>query len=58
MIYPDKSLGKISSKFKAYNALSYADFIAAATAAASGPALVTGDKEFQRLGKEVIIDWL
>lgn len=58
LIYPYKSLVKSASKYKAYNALSYADCIAAATADINDSALVTGDKEFDKLSKEITIDWL
>jgi len=58
LIYPDKSLIKNASTYKAYNALSYADCIAAATADSHSAALVTGDKEFIKLEKEIKIEWL
>jgi predicted nucleic acid-binding protein len=58
LIYPDKSLIKNASKYKAFNALSYADCIAAATANINNSVLVTGDKEFKKLEKEITIDWL
>ena len=57
-IYPHKPLVKGASKYKAHNALSYADCIAAATADINDSALVTGDKEFEKLEKEITIDWL
>jgi len=58
LIYPDKSLIKNASTYKAYNALSYADCIAAATAACHSAALITGDKEFIKLEKKIKIEWL
>jgi len=58
LIYPDKSLIKNASTYKAYNALSYADCIAAATADIHKGILVTGDKEFEQLEKNINIEWL
>ena len=57
LIYPDKSLIKNASSYKAHNALSYADCIAAATTDIHKGALVTGDKEFEQL-KDIDIEWL
>jgi len=39
-------------------AMSYADCFAAATAIRENAAIVTGDPEFKKLGKEVEIDWI
>jgi len=58
LIYPDKKLIRNASKYKAFNSLSYADCIAAATADINDALLVTGDKEFKKLEKEIKIDWL
>ncbi len=58
LIYPDKSLIKNASSYKAHNALSYADCIAAATTDSHSAALVTGNKEFIKLEKEIKIEWL
>jgi ribonuclease VapC len=58
LIYPDKQLIRNASQYKAFNALSYADCIAAATANINNALLVTGDKEFKKLEKEITIDWL
>ncbi len=58
LIYPDKSLIKSASSYKAHNALSYADCIAAATADIHKGILVTGDKEFEQLEKNINIEWL
>ena len=58
LIYPDKSLIKNASSYKAHNALSYADCIAAATADSHSATLVTGDKEFIKLEKKIKIEWL
>lgn len=58
IIYPDRLLIKNASRYKVYNALSYADCIAAATASINKAMLVTGDKEFEKLRKEINIKWL
>jgi predicted nucleic acid-binding protein len=58
MIYCDYSLTKRASEFKAFNTLSYADCFAAATASIYKAALVTGDKEFLKLEKDILIEWL
>ena len=58
LIYPDKSLIRNASEYKAFNALSYADCIAAATAYINDSILITGDKEFERLEKEITIYWI
>jgi len=58
LIYPDKSLIKCASIYKAHNALSYADCVAAATTDSHSATLVTGDKEFIKLEREIRIEWL
>jgi predicted nucleic acid-binding protein len=58
LVYPDKQLIRNASKYKAYNALSYADCIAAATAKMNDSVLMTGNREFEKLEKEITIDWL
>jgi len=58
LIYPDRSLVKIASSYKAHNSLSYADRIAAATADIHKGILLTGDKEFEQLKKDIDIEWL
>lgn len=47
-----------AARLKAAHALSFADCFAAATAARERAALVTGDREFEKLGRAVAIDWL
>jgi predicted nucleic acid-binding protein len=58
LVYCDYSLAKRASEFKAFNSLSYADCFAAATASIYKATLVTGDKEFLKLGKDILIEWL
>ena len=58
LVYCDYSLTKRASEFKAFNSLSYADCFAAATASIYKATLVTGDKEFLKLGKDILIEWL
>lgn len=58
LVYCDYSLTKRASEFKAFNSLSYADCFAAATASIYKATLITGDKEFLKLGKDILIEWL
>lgn len=56
--FPDMPLIKTASEYKAFNSLSYADCIAAATAKKYGGVLITGDKKFTQLEKEIRIEWI
>ncbi len=47
-----------AARLKAAHALSFPDCFAAATAVRERAALVTGDREFEKLGPVVDIDWL
>ncbi|MDW7761692.1 MAG: PIN domain-containing protein [Acidobacteriota bacterium] len=47
-----------AARLKAVHALFFADCFAAATAIRERATLVTGDREFEKLGRAVIIDWL
>ncbi len=47
-----------AARLKAAHAVSFADCFAAATAIRERAALVTGDREFEKLGRAVEIDWL
>lgn len=58
LTFPDIALVKKAAEFKAFNSLSYADCIAAATASNYKGVLVTGDKEFSQLEKNITIEWL
>lgn len=54
----DIELAKVATKFKAFKKLSYADCFAAATAVINKGELVTGDREFKEVAKEVKISWI
>ncbi len=54
----DISLAKEAARFKAFHKISYADCFAAALAKLHGGEIVTGDKEFKSVEKEVNIAWL
>lgn len=54
----DTRLAKQAGKYKAHGGISYADCFAAALAKKENATLVTGDKEFQRLQKEIKILWI
>ncbi|MCE5328874.1 type II toxin-antitoxin system VapC family toxin [bacterium] len=58
LTYLDIELIKKAAEFKAFNSLSYADCIAAATASNYKGILVTGDKEFSQLEKNITIEWI
>jgi predicted nucleic acid-binding protein len=47
-----------AARLKAAHALSFADCFAAATAVRERAALVTGDREFEKLGRALAVDWL
>lgn len=47
-----------AARLKAAHALSFADCFAAATAVRERAPLVTGDREFERLGRAVEIEWI
>ncbi len=47
-----------AARLKAAHAVSFADCFAAATAIRERAALVTGDREFEKFGRSVSIDWL
>ena len=54
----DLSLAKEAARFKATNKISYADCFAAALAKLHKGELVTGDKEFKSLEKDIKIAWI
>ena len=56
----DNSLEDVieAARLKAVHALSFADCFAAATAIRERAPLVTGDPDFKKLGKAVVIDWV
>jgi len=54
----DKNLMYLAAKLKANHAIALGDCIAAALAINTNYAVVTGDKEFKQLGKQVKLEWL
>lgn len=54
----DWPLTKIAAEFKVKGNISYADCFAAALAKQQKAALITGDREFKQLDKEISINWL
>jgi predicted nucleic acid-binding protein len=54
----DLSLARQAAEFKARGRISYADCFAAALAKVRNAELVTGDKEFRQVEKEVKILWI
>jgi uncharacterized protein len=54
----DTSLTRIAAEFKSKHRMSYADCFAAATAKLHGAEVVTGDKEFKQVEKEVRLHWI
>lgn len=54
----DLILARQAAAFKATNKMAYADAFAAALAKLSNAELVTGDREFKPLEKEIRIAWL
>ena len=58
LIDADWPLTRIAATFKADRKMSYADCYAAALAKERKSALVTGDKEFKQIEKDVNIRWL
>jgi predicted nucleic acid-binding protein len=54
----DLALARQAAIFKATHKLSYADCFAAALARVKNAELVTGDPEFEEIGKEIKIHWL
>lgn len=47
-----------AAKFKAFHKISYADAFAASLAKLKKSELVTGDKEFKSLEKEIRVNWI
>ncbi len=58
LIEVNKELTLLASHLKAHNKISFADAFAAATAIIKKADLVTGDKEFKQLEKQVKIVWI
>ena len=58
VVNADWTLTHQAAQFKAKYRLSYADCFAAALAKLEGVALVTGDREFKALEREIKLHWL
>ena len=58
IINADIELTLIAAKYKASYKLSYADAFAAALAEEKKAVLVTGDKEFNQIGRGLKINWI
>ncbi len=58
IVEANKELTLHAAEFKAFNKMSYADAFAAALAKFKNAILITGDKEFKALEKEIKIDWI
>ncbi len=54
----DKDITREAARLKSKNRMAYADCFAAALAKLKKAELVTGDKEFHQIGKEIKIVWL
>jgi ribonuclease VapC len=54
----DQDLTREAARFKATKRMAYADCFAAALAKTKKAELITGDKEFEQLGKEIKVQWL
>ena len=57
-INADWPLTKLAAGFKVRGNISYAETFAAALTKQTKAALITGDREFQQLEKEITINWL
>ncbi len=58
LVEADLHLAKQAATYKATHKMSYADAFAAALAKIKNAELVTGDREFKALEKEIKINWL
>ena len=58
IIEANKELTLQAARYKAFQKISYADAYAAALTKLRKAELVTGDKEFKPLGKEITIHWI
>ncbi len=54
----DALIAKEAARFKAFHKISYADCFSAALAKLHKGEVLTGDKEFKPLGKEIKIEWI
>ena len=58
LVDADKKLTYIAAKFKARYRIAYADCFAAALGSQLKAVVVTGDPEFEKLSKEISIQWV
>ena len=58
IVEANKELTLLAANYKAFNKISYADAFAAALAKNRKAVLVTGDREFKTLEKEIKINWI
>jgi len=58
IINADAALTRVAAEFKSKHKMSYADCFAAALAKSRNAEVVTGDKEFKQVEKEVRIHWI
>ena len=58
IIDADSTLTRIAAEFKSKHKMSYADCFAVALAKSRGAEIVTGDKEFEQVEKEVRVLWI
>lgn len=58
IVEANKELTLAAAKFKAHHKMSYADAFAAGLAELKKATLITGDKEFKPLEKEIKIEWI
>jgi len=58
IINADAALTRVAAEFKSKHKMSYADCFAAALAKSRNAEVVTGDKEFKLVEKEVRIHWI
>lgn len=54
----DWELAAVAARFKSKGGISYAECLAAAVAKKSRGAVITGDREFERLSSDISIIWL
>ena len=58
IVTPDRELVYQAARLKSQHAVAYADCIAAALAKRHHCCVLTGDKEFHKLSKEIEVTWL
>lgn len=58
IVEANKELTLQAAQYKAFNKMSFADAYAAALAKLKKATLVTGDKEFKAIEKEIKINWI